>query len=364
LIAPVAASFLLCLLAMLALRPVAIAVKLIDRPGGRKIHNGEVPIVGGIAMLLGIVLGLGFVPLPEIAASPFLAASALLVTVGLLDDRFELSPWTRLGVHVAAAALLVGASGTSITVLASLADGTQITLEGFQSQAVTVLTIVAAINAFNMLDGMDGLAGATSIVALAALAFLALDVNAIIIAATALTVLGAVAAFLIANVPAKFNRDMRCFMGDSGSTLLGFAVAWLCLVVSQPPVQAASPITLLWVVALPLFDFVCTVIRRLLRGASLLEADDEHLHHLLLKAGFRVRGAFAIFVALSALLAAIGIAIDRFKVSDSVSLLLLMGTGILVVRLMYQAHGFRAWVPVSFKSASLIDGKDGRSTET
>src|SRR5690606_15945524 len=168
--------------------------------------------------------------------------------------------------------------------------------------------------------------------ALSALAILALDVGAIFIAATALTVLGAVVAFLIANVPAKFNRELRCFMGDSGSTLLGLAVAWLCIVVSQPPVQAASPITLLWVVALPLFDFVWTILRRLLHGASLMQADDEHLHHLVLKAGFRVRGAFAIFVALSAMLAAIGITIDRLHVSDLVSLLLLIGTGILVVR--------------------------------
>src|SRR5690606_13277843 len=289
LIASITASFLLCLLAMLALRPVAVALKLIDRPGGRKIHGGEVPVVGGIAMLLGIVLGLGLVPQPEIDFGPFLAASALLVTVGLLDDRFELSPWTRLAVHIAAAALLV--------------------------------------------------------------------------APTALIVLGAVAAFLIANVPARFNRDLRCFMGDSGSTLLGFTVAWLCIVVSQPPLQAASPITLLWVVALPLFDFAWTIVRRLLRGTSLVKADDQHLHHVLLKAGFRMRTAFAIFVVLSALLAAIGITIERLGLPDLTSALLLAGTGALVVRLMLQAGRLRAWLPGSPESARLTESEDGRGAD-
>src|SRR5690606_14151438 len=230
------ASFSLCLLAMLALRPVAIALKLIDRPGGRKTHHGEVPLVGGIAMLLGIILGLGLIPMPEMTARSFLAASALLVVVGLLDDRFDLSPWTRLPVQSAAALLLIAGSDAAITTLGGSFGG----LDGLGSYAVTFVVIIAAINAFNMLDGMDGLAGAMGIVAVSTIAFLALDVGASVFAATALTILGAVAAFLISNVPASFNRGMRCFMGDSGSTLLGLAVAWLSIKISQPPVEAAS----------------------------------------------------------------------------------------------------------------------------
>src|SRR5688572_1333722 len=90
---PAAASFFLCLLAMFALRPLAVAVDLIDRPdGGRKVHKGEVPIVGGIAMFIGVVLGIGLVPLPAESGAAFLAACALLVTIGLLDGRFDLSP--------------------------------------------------------------------------------------------------------------------------------------------------------------------------------------------------------------------------------------------------------------------------------
>lgn len=346
-VGPIAASFLLCLLATFALRPVAFALNLVDRPGGRKIHEGEVPIVGGLAMLIGLVFGLGFVPLPlsDAAVAPFMAACALLVTVGLIDDRFDLSPWLRLPVHCAAAVLLIDA-GVSIRTLGAPFGEDEILLLGLDAYLVTMLVVVASINAFNMLDGIDGLAGAMGIVTLSMLAFLALDVGAVVLATTALTVVGAIAAFLVANVPARFNREVRCFMGDSGSTLLGFTVAALGIAACQPPTRAAAPVTLLWLAALPLFDFSWTIIRRLLRKTSPLRPDDEHLHHLLVKAGFGVRGAFAIFVVLSSMLAGIGIVLDRSDVSDGISLLLLVGTGIVVVRLMYMARAFRVRVSV------------------
>src|SRR6516162_10802506 len=112
-----AASFFTCWLAIVALRPIAIAVDLVDRPGGRKIHHGDIPVVGGLAMFLGIVLGVGLVPLPGAGPGAFLAGCAILVTVGLIDDRFDLSPWTRLPGQIAAAVVLVigpGAMGVTL----------------------------------------------------------------------------------------------------------------------------------------------------------------------------------------------------------------------------------------------------------
>lgn len=352
-IGPIAASFMLCLLAMFALRPLAIALKFIDRPGGRKTHQGDVPVVGGLAMLLGIAFGMGFVPLSETASTSFLAACALLVTVGLVDDRFDLSPWTRLPAQVAAALLLIAGSNAAVSTLGAPFGEAEVLLSGFGSYAFTVLIIVASINAFNMLDGMDGLAGAMGFVALSALVFLALDAGAFVPAASGLVIIGALTAFLISNVPVRFNRDVRCFMGDSGSTLLGLAVAWLCIGVSQHPANAAAPVTLLWVVALPLFDFLWTILRRALRGSSPLRGDSEHLHHLVLRAGFGVRGAFLVFAILATLLAVIGITMDRLGIADSTSLMLLAMTGVLVVRLMYSAHVLHAWLPESWKGAAM-----------
>src|SRR5690606_8745371 len=110
-------------------------------------------------------------------------------------------------------------------------------------------------------------------------------------------------------------------------------------------------------------DFLWTIMRRLLRGTSPLRADEEHLHHLLLRAGFRIREAFALFAVLSALLATIGITLDRIGVPELVSFLLLAGTGTLVVRVMYNADVLRAWLPTADR-VRVNRSEDGRGTES
>ena len=336
LIGPSAASFSLCLLALLALRPVAIAVKLIDRPGGRKAHIGEVPVVGGLGMLLGMVLGMGLLPLPGSITGSLLAACTILVTVGLVDDRFGLSPWTRLPVQFAAAIVVMIGTGAVVNTLGSPFGTEEVLLDGAASFIFTILITVVAINAFNMLDGMDGLAGALAMVAIGALGILAHDGGLVAALSASVIFMGVVGAFLMSNLPLPFNRDVRCFMGDSGSTLLGFCVAWLCIAVSQAPAPPASPVTMLWIVALPLYEFMWTVIRRTIRGISPLKPDNGHLHHLVQKAGFGVRGAFVLFVTLSLTLTIFGIAIERFGVSDSWSLALLVLAGITIISLLYR----------------------------
>jgi UDP-GlcNAc:undecaprenyl-phosphate GlcNAc-1-phosphate transferase len=341
---------------MFALRPLAVAVDLIDRPdGGRKIHKGEVPIVGGIAMFIGVVLGMGLVPLPAESAAAFLAACALLVTIGLLDDRFDLSPWTRLPAQIAAATVLMLGSGALVTSIGSPLGVGVIDFYGYWSYAATILVTIAAINAFNMLDGMDGLAGAMAIIALSALAYLGWTGGLNVVSAISLVVIGAVAGFLLFNLPARFNRQKRCFMGDAGSTLLGFAVAWLCIKVSQGETHAASPVTMLWIVALPLYELVWSTIRRIVRGVSPFRPDDKHFHHMVLKAGFGVRGAFAFFVTIGGALAAFGIAADAMGMPDKVSFILLVIAGVLVTRLMYRADSVWNLVPLALRRLTPVD---------
>ncbi|MEX2123382.1 MAG: MraY family glycosyltransferase [Woeseia sp.] len=322
----------------------------IDRPGGRKLHVGEVPVVGGLGMLLGMVLGIGLLNLPDSMVGAFLGACAMLVTVGLIDDRFDLSPWIRLPVQVVAALVLVIGTGAVISDVGA-PFGEEIRLEGMFSYVFTVLTIVAAINACNMLDGMDGLAGALAMVALAALAILANDGGPVAAFSAGVVIMGAVAAFLVANLPIALNRDVRCFMGDSGSALLGFSVAWLCITVSQGSAPAAKPVTMLWVVALPLYDLSWTVIRRTIRGMSPLKPDNGHLHHLVLQAGLGVRGAFVLLVVLAVLLASFGIALDRLGTPDSWSYALLIVAGVLIVRLLYCVDVIRKLIPRSLRQA-------------
>jgi UDP-GlcNAc:undecaprenyl-phosphate/decaprenyl-phosphate GlcNAc-1-phosphate transferase len=333
-----AACFFATLLAMAALRPVAVAVDLVDKPGGRKTHRGEVPVVGGIAMFMGCIFGLGLLPAGPIISAPMLSAAALVVLVGMLDDRFEISPVARLTAHLAAALLVLSTSSTLAIHTLGSPFGSLTQFSEWQTSAFTCVAIMGAINAFNMLDGMDGLAGTMAFNALLALVFLSGIAGDVRVAGICMVLGGAVAAFLIFNIPAKFNRRMRCFMGDAGSTLLGFMLACLCIRVSQGETSQVSPTTTLWVVAIPLYELLWTTMRRVLKGQSPFQPDRAHFHHNLLDAGFGVRGAFFVLICLGALLSAAGIAIQYLDAPDSLSFALWLVSGMAFVLLMRHAR--------------------------
>jgi UDP-GlcNAc:undecaprenyl-phosphate/decaprenyl-phosphate GlcNAc-1-phosphate transferase len=334
------ACFFATLLAMAALRPVAVAIALVDKPGGRKTHRGEIPVIGGLAMFLGCVFGTGLLLPSPLVTAPLLSASALVVLVGMLDDRFEISPYARLTAHLVAALLaLMTTSDLSITTLGSPFGQSPVVFSDLAAAAFTCVAIVGAINAFNMLDGMDGLAGTMAFIALIALTILADMIGDGAVAGAALVVSGAIAAFLFFNIPAKFNRRFRCFMGDAGSTLLGFLLACMCIAVSQGSGGAnISPTTTLWLVAIPLFELMWTTLRRALQGKSPFRPDRAHFHHKLLDAGFGVRGAFFILAFIGTALALVGIAIEVFAIPDAVSFALWLLCGLSMILLMHHAR--------------------------
>ena len=136
----------------------------------------------------------------------------------------------------------------------------------------------------------------------------------------ALVSAGAVAAFLIFNIPAHFNRRFRCFMGDAGSTLLGFLLACMCISISQGEGPKISPTTALWVVAIPLYELLWTTLRRVLRGTSPFHPDRAHFHHKLLDAGFGVRGAFFVLICMGLLSRVPASVIHSLEIPDGIVL--------------------------------------------
>jgi UDP-GlcNAc:undecaprenyl-phosphate GlcNAc-1-phosphate transferase len=329
------ACFFATLLAMAALRPLAVVVELVDKPGGRKTHHGNIPIVGGIGMFFGCVFGLGLLPPNSLISTSLLSAAALVVIVGLIDDRFEISPTARLTAHlVAAIVAMTTSTGISIQTLGDPFGNGPVVFSDLGSAAFTCVAIVGAINAFNMLDGMDGLAGSMAFIALGALSIVG-DAN---VASVSIVGAGAVSAFLIFNIPAKYNRRFRCFMGDAGSTLLGFLLACLCIAASQGDRAHISPTTTLWFVAIPLYELLWTTMRRVLTGHSPFQPDRSHFHHKLLEAGFGVRGAFFVLICLGLLMAGFGITIDSFGIPDYISFALWLVSGLGSVILMQHAQ--------------------------
>jgi UDP-GlcNAc:undecaprenyl-phosphate GlcNAc-1-phosphate transferase len=353
------AALALTIAAMTVLRPIAYRIDLLDRPGGHKTHNGAVPVVGGLAMLLGIVFGLALQPGLLAPLGYFLVSATLLVVVGLFDDRFTLSPRTRLAAQFVAVLPMVLGAGIYMQDFGDLFGTGPLTL-AHGNLFVTAFVTMAAINAFNMLDGLDGLAGGLTLIAL--LAFLALGAGALSPGEFTLVavIAGAVVGFLVFNIPVQVNRRIRCFMGDAGSTLLGFSIAWIAIAVSQRPDASVSAVTTVWFVAVPATDLLWTVGRRLARGQSPLRPDNEHLHHLLLRAGFGVRAVFLTMFSTGAVTAVVGLVLRHVDAPDSLSLVALVVAAVWIVALYRNARAFLEILPSRLRRAPDFDHETAR----
>ncbi len=158
-----------------------------------------------------------------------------------------------------------------------------------------------------MLDGLDGLAGSAGLVALGGIMMVSAlggSVGTMLIAGS---MLGAVAAFLMFNLPTRFNRPVRTFMGDAGSTLLGFLLAGLSLSLVQQTTIGLSPMIVLWMMPIPIFELFTSTTRRIVRGIPPTQADSGHFHHLLVAAGMSVRAICALYFVVSAAGCAFGV---------------------------------------------------------
>lgn len=338
-------AFATTVAAILALRPIAKAMNLIDRPGGRKNHHGEVPIIGGLGMFIGTACGLLLASPSLPFLFPLMTALLLMVLVGMLDDRFHLSPWTRLPFQFAAAATVVFGTDTYISTLGSPFGLSEITLPGLSGQLFSMLLLVALINAFNMLDGMDGLAGMAGMVAFIAYAQLSIEKQDISTAIVCSIAAASTTAFLIFNAPLPGNSRLRCFMGDAGSTFLGLALGWAVMRLSGNDNHFISPISTIWIIALPVLELICSVFRRLLKRQSPFHADAAHFHHLMIQAGFGVRAIFAIFTLVAVTLALIGMVLIDAALSDLSNLVLLTVAGALFIWSIYKIKHVSELIP-------------------
>lgn len=300
------ASFVVACSMLLALRPLAETIGLIDKPGGRKTHRGEVPVVGGIAMYSGLLVAALGVAESGDDGITVLLMSLFMVFLGALDDRFDLPPRVRLWAHLSAGVALVYGVDAVVQSLGDLIGLGDFQL-GWLALPFTVTAIVALINAFNMLDGLDGLACSAGLVAFVGLMMLSSRGGVSEVTLLAGSMVGAIAAFLIFNFPTQFNRRVRTFMGDAGSTLLGFVLAALALKLVQPGTMGLEPVVVLWLMPLPIFELFTSTTRRLLRGMSPAQADSGHFHHALVQAGFSVRAVCAIYLLVSALTCTLGV---------------------------------------------------------
>jgi UDP-GlcNAc:undecaprenyl-phosphate/decaprenyl-phosphate GlcNAc-1-phosphate transferase len=228
------------------------------------------------------------------------------VLVGALDDRYDLPPSVRFLAQICATLLMVAGGDVYTHDIGKVFFGEFVGLSWF-SIPFTVLIVLTAINAFNMFDGSDGVAGIQGLIALIFLGFASVMAGALSHVSLLAGLAGSILGFLMFNWPSQRTRNVRAFMGDAGSTMLGFSLAWISIELSQEPVRAISPVVILWIFALPIFDLFSSMIRRLTQGQSPFHGDSEHLHHVLKRFGYSSRKVAQLVLLSSAIFAAIGV---------------------------------------------------------
>ncbi len=287
------ASFLISLAISVLLIPVIIRIShkrgWYDQMDHRKIHNGNIPRLGGVGIFLGFTSGalfcliLSLTNLKECALFTFkiliffIAVAGIHIT-GLIDDFKNMRPRDKFIIQILAAILAAGAGirfhGLNILFTDIVIDFPPL------SFLLTIIWIVGVCNAVNLIDGLDGLSSTISLIAALSIGFIAIILGFQLTAILAFSLAGGILGFFIYNKP-----PARIFMGDSGSLMIGFILATLPLL----EMSGSTPRTLIFAITIlliPITDTLFAITRRLIRKKAISTPDREHLHHSLLDLGF------------------------------------------------------------------------------
>lgn len=320
--------FIVTALAIKHFRHRARTWGLVDHPNERKLHTDKTPLVGGLAIFLGLLFAFGVWAPEQATFRFFILAASLVVAVGIVDDRYDISIRMRLLGQVLAATLIVISGDARIDSVGNLLGNGEILL-GPLAGGFTVFAVVGVMNAFNMVDGIDGLLGSLVLVAVAAFAVLCLSVGNSILFFVSAIIFAALIPYLYANMKPE-GHSCKVFMGDAGSMLLGFTISWLFIMGSQPagPLpQVMEPITALFFVAVPFWDLQTVVARRLKQRRNPFRADRQHIHHLYEKAGYSKRVTLTSLLIIGSLIAGVGIFMQLLSVSEPTRLLVFAAIG-------------------------------------
>ena len=292
-------AMVVALIATPVVKSLAFKVGAVDVPkDNRRMHDHPIPRMGGLAIFFGFLLStLLYVQMtPQFRG--MLLGSVIIVVLGIFDDIYALGAKFKLAVQIVAALVAV-LSGNVIQILSNpnILSADPWWELGWLSYPVTVLWIVAITNAVNLIDGLDGLACGVSTIS----ALTMLVISLAVADAPVAIVMAALAGGCIGFLPYNLN-PAKIFMGDTGSTFLGFILAVMSiqgLFKFYTIISFAVPFLML---GLPIFDTCFAFIRRIAHGQSPMHPDRSHVHHRLIDMGFNQKQAVAVLYIISAIL--------------------------------------------------------------
>ncbi|NJD34412.1 MAG: undecaprenyl/decaprenyl-phosphate alpha-N-acetylglucosaminyl 1-phosphate transferase [Betaproteobacteria bacterium] len=309
-LAPVVALFLTAGLMIFASR-----WGLIDHPGHRKVHDHPTPLVGGLGMVLTLVTLQAIVGHVPFQSWSLFSALLLVTAIGVADDAHELSHRAKFVAQAVGVAVIVSGTSVWVTHMGDLVGLGTVKL-GKWSILVTMISFIGVMNAINMIDGLDGLSGSISLVSVLLMAYLAMTKSAPGLLFELLLLAGVIVGFLSLNIRLRGRSKALVFMGDTGGMVIGMLLAWYSVKLAGSQGSVIQPITAVWILAVPLLDMGSVMLLRLHQRKSPFHADQQHMHHVLLKAGYSVNQVVAIMAGLSLLCGVIGIVAERNGVPE------------------------------------------------
>ncbi len=334
-------------------RRFAFKIGAIDIPkDNRRMHKKPTPRIGGLAIIFGFTVATLCFAQPSRQLYGTLAGAAIIAVMGVIDDCKNLPAKLKFVIQIIAALVVVFAGDIKIDVFTNpnfLSDNPYWVLPEWLSVTLTVIWIVFITNAVNFIDGLDGLAAGVSAIMSISLVFISIRVGEYSIAILGIALMGSCFGFL----PFNFN-PAKIFMGDTGSTFLGFMLATLSIqgvFKSYAVISFAVPLLIL---GLPLFDALFAMIRRILRGQSPMTADRGHLHHRLVDMGFSQKQTVFILYAISGVLGITAVLLAESGVLRA----LLLVICVLILLLIGSMLGKNSYVHQHQDNRNLTDDND------
>ena len=297
---------------------------LVDLPDrSRKFHKRPTPLTGGLGILLALLVsGKLYIDLnnltgylPEFTFQLMVISVPLLILF-LIDDLKGLKPLIRILIQCALSGYMIFSTGVYLESLGNLFGFGNINL-GLFGIPFTLFCVVGVMNAFNMMDGINGLCSGCAMIALILIGFS----SGLIYDSMLVLIIGSTLGFVIFNL-GFLGKKRGVFLGDSGSNLIGFWVAWIAVYASQNQNYFIEPITMLWFISIPLLDCVGLIFSRIKKGLSWSTAGRDHIHHKLMKK-FTSRQTLIIILAITFITGLFGIFIEIIASSVVSSILFL-----------------------------------------
>lgn len=332
-------AFFTSLIAVIWIHPIIVKIahkkNIVDNPNARKLQSTPVPVLGGIAVFFGIIIGLVFTS-GEISSAPLMpiiAAMVIMLYTGTMDDIIDLTARTRFLFEIGVITLLIFTQGMLIDNFHGLWDVYDISKAA--AIPLTIFATVGIINSINLIDGVNGLSSGYCILASVVFGtFFYITNNAPMVILAAVSV-GSLLPFFFHNV---FGKTSKMFIGDGGALVMGLIMS--IFVINALNTDHAildaigtefNPIPFsLAVMVIPVADTLRVMSSRMIRGTSPFHPDKTHLHHLFIGNGFSHAGTTTMILLLNIIVIAVQFIASRMGASVEVQLYTVIGLGIIM----------------------------------